>query len=594
MKELLEYIFSEIGKDRVFHTVSIDNDIEAMRTDFNVTHKIEGEEEDNVRSSIIDNFRMLFYQKDRERHYAFSTMTGATANLITEEVILDMKVYFDNGIALLIPDPIYVQEKGFTKESFMKYVDKLQIWKSDKKVQKRLAILEKFKTIIGYYVYVNDNDEAEVLDLTNMVCTLYEGQENEKSYSFVRSLVKSDTKEEFLCSTYDDDDETDHFWYIDKDTNFLGSVNQKIHDLLDTWDFKVLPGTFDLFLIQKDGKSYLYSYSHDLIYNEFDKEFTVINVLNDDPTHYHDRTLLLLHNHDIDREGQEDLLAFTPLTYTREDEKGKYIELPPYHVKSIKQIYGLDTLYLITDNPEYKKEQESPIETMDSEVEEIPDSYNGNNLPYICTLMYMDENNEFSLKELYCSSIPSTIHASKKFGVVTLTFKQDVLYNTVSFFHEFGTLYKYSYMEIATSGVKDKIQRQITAKKLEHLKRHLMDTSVTERTMEEEFTQMHNFVKVHVLENKTQKYPPVRNPIIASSYFVDMTTNKPNFDIDRIFVNNVGRYIDFRYVNDSNKTMLRKEISKFELEDIAKKQEIEDEWLRNALKENKSNLGGIL
>ena len=144
------------------------------------------------------------------------------------------------------------------------------------------------------------------------------------------------------------------------------------------------------------------------------------------------------------------------------------------------------------------------------------------------------------------------------------------------------------------SGVKDKIQRQITAKKLEHLKRHLMDTSVTERTMEEEFTQMHNFVKVHVLENKTQKYPPVRNPIIASSYFVDMTTNKPNFDIDRIFVNNVGRYIDFRYVNDSNKTMLRKEISKFELEDIAKKQEIEDEWLRNALKENKSNLGGIL
>lgn len=207
--------------------------------------------------------------------------------------------------------------------------------------------------------------------------------------------------------------------------------------------------------------------------------------------------------------------------------------------------------------------------------------------------MYMDENNEFMLKELECSSIPSTIYASRKFGVVTLTFKQDVVYNTVSFFHEFGTLYKYSYMEIATSGVKNKIQRQITAKKLEHLKRHLLDTSVTERTTEEEFTQMHNFVKVHVLENRTQEYPPVRNPIIASSYFVDMTSNKPNFDIDRIFVNNVGRYLDFRYVDNSSKTMMRKELSKKELEDMSKRQEIEDEWLKEKLNENKTNVGGI-
>ena len=105
---------------------------------------------------------------------------------------------------------------------------------------------------------------------------------------------------------------------------------------------------------------------------------------------------------------------------------------------------------------------------------------------------------------------------------------------------------------------------------------------------------MHNFVKVHVLENRTQKYPPTRNPIIASSYFVDMTTNKPNFDVDRIFVNNVGRYLDFRYINDSNKTMLRKEMSKEELNDLAKKQEIEDEWLKDKLKDNKPNLGGML
>lgn len=593
MRELLDYIFTDIGKDRVFHTVKIDNDIASMKTDFNVTHKIEGEEENKVNSSIVDNFRMLFYQKGRERHYAFSTMTGDTANLITEEVILDMKVYFNNGVALLVPDPIYVQEKGFTKESFMAYVDKLQIWKSDKKVQKRLAILEKFKTVIGFYVYVNENDEAEILDLTNTVCTLYEGQENEKSYSFIKSVVKADDKDEFLCSTYDIDDETDHFWYIDKNTKFLGSVNQKIHDLLGTWDFKVLPGTFDLFLIQKGGKSFLYSYQHNLIYNEFDKEFVVINVLNGNPKDYHTRTLLLLHNHDIDREGQEDLLAFTPLTYAKEEDKGKYIELPPYHIKSIKQIYGLDTLYLITDNPKYKKEDEIPIEEMDSEIENVPSTYNNKNLPYICTLMYMDENNEFMLKELECSSIPSTIYASRKFGVVTLTFKQDVVYNTVSFFHEFGTLYKYSYMEIATSGVKNKIQRQITAKKLEHLKRHLLDTSVTERTSEEEFTQMHNFVKVHVLENRTQEYPPVRNPIIASSYFVDMTSNKPNFDIDRIFVNNVGRYLDFRYVDNSSKTMMRKELSKKELEDMSKRQEIEDEWLKEKLNENKTNVGGI-
>ena len=593
MRELLDYIFTDIGKDRVFHTVKIDNDIASMKTDFNVTHKIEGEEENKVNSSIVDNFRMLFYQKGRERHYAFSTMTGDTANLITEEVILDMKVYFNNGVALLVPDPIYVQEKGFTKESFMAYVDKLQIWKSDKKIQKRLAILEKFKTVIGFYVYVNENDEAEILDLTNTVCTLYEGQENEKSYSFIKSVVKADDKDEFLCSTYDTDDETDHFWYIDKNTKFLGSVNQKIHDLLGTWDFKVLPGTFDLFLIQKGGKSLLYSYQNNLIYNEFDKEFVVINVLNGSPKDYHTRTLLLLHNHDIDREGQEDLLAFTPLTYAKEEEKGKYIELPPYHIKSIKQIYGLDTLYLITDNPKYKKEDEIPIEEMDSEIESVPSTYNSKNLPYICTLMYMDENNEFMLKELECSSIPSTIYASRKFGVVTLTFKQDVLYNTVSFFHEFGTLYKYSYMEIATSGVKNKIQRQITVKKLEHLKRHLLDTSVTERTTEEEFTQMHNFVKVHVLENRTQEYPPVRNPIIASSYFVDMTSNKPNFDIDRIFVNNVGRYLDFRYVDNSSKTMIRKELSKKELEDMSKRQEIEDEWLKEKLNENKTNVGGI-
>lgn len=584
MRELLDYIFDEIGKDRVFYTVGIDNDIEIMKEDFNEVHNIKEDDVKNVRSSIIENFRMLFYQKGRERHYAFSTMNGATANLITEEVVLDMKVYFDNGVALLTPDPIDVQAKGFTKESFMQYVDKLQIWKSDKKVQKRLSILEKFKTVIGYYVYVNEKDEAEILDLTNMVCTLYEGQENEKSYNFIKSIVKDDYKDEFLCSTFDEEDSTDHFWYIDKNANFLGSVNQKIHDLLGTWEFKILPGTFDLFLIQKDGKSYLYSYVHNLIYNEFDMEFDIINVLNGDPKHYHDRTLVLLHNHDIDREGKEDILAFTPLTYAREEEKGKYIELPALHVKSIKQIYGLDTLYLITDNPDYKKEEEIPIDKMDSEIEEVPNTYDKSNLPYVCTLMYMNENNEFTLKELYCSSIPSTIYASKKFGVVTLTFKQDVFYNTVSFFHEFGTLYKYSYMEISTSGVKDKIQRQITNKKLEHLKRHLLDTAVTERTSEEEFTQMHNFVKVHVLENRTQKYPPTRNPIIASSYFVDMTTNKPNFDIDRIFVNNVGRYMDFRYINDSNKTMIRKEMSKAELDDIAKKQEIEDKWLEEQLK----------
>ena len=245
---------------------------------------------------------------------------------------------------------------------------------------------------------------------------------------------------------------------------------------------------------------------------------------------------------------------------------------------------------MITDNPEYKDEEDTPIEEEDESLNVIRTDYDKNNLPYIATLMYMNENNEFTLKELPCSSIPSQIHVSKKFGVVTMTFKQDMFYNVATFFHEYGSLYKYSYMEIATRGVREKIQRQITAKKMAQLKKHLIDTSVTERTLEEEFNQMHNFIKVKVLESKNYA-DTVSEPIISSSYFVDMTDNKANFDVDRLFVNNVGRFMDFRMIDQSTYTRVRKEVSREELDSMVKRQQEDLEWVKEMMAKDK-RLGG--
>lgn len=587
MRELLEFIFDQIGKDRIFCTVPTAVSTKGLKADFKEMYDVE---EKDIDTAMIDNFRMLSYQNGLRRYYAFSTLSGNTVNLLTDEIILDMKVIYDNGVSLLIPDPIYLQEKGFTKDSFIKYVSKLNTWKSREKIKKRLEILGSFKQVIGYYVYVNKNDEADIIDLSNKVYTLYGGTEHEKSYSFVKSIIKSDKEDKFLCSTFEKDDETDHFWYIDDETNFLGSVNQQVADTLGHWDFIVMPCTYDLFLIQTNGKTLVYSYSNNLIYNEFDLEFSIINVLNSNVKDYHNRTLLLMLNHDADREGHEDILAFTPLTYHKEEEKGKYIELPAQHVKSVKQIRGLDVLYMITDNPEYVDEKDTPIEEEDESLNTIRTEYNKNNLPYIVTLMYMNENDEFTLKELPCSSIPSQIHVSKKFGVVTMTFKQDMFYNVATFFHEYGSLYKYSYMEIATRGVREKIQRQITAKKMAQLKKHLIDTSVTERTLEEEFNQMHNFVKVKVLESKNYA-DTVSEPIISSSYFVDMTDNKANFDVDRLFVNNVGRFMDFRMIDQSTYTRVRKEVSKEELDSMVKRQQEDLEWVKEMMSKD-SRLGG--
>ena len=588
MRELLQFIFDQIGRERIFCTAPTSVSTKGMKSDFKEMYNIE---EKDIDSAMIDNFRMLSYQDGMRRYYAFSTLNGNTVNLLTDEVILDMKVIYDNGVSLLIPDPVYIQEKGFTKESFIKYVSKLNTWKSKDKIRKRLEILGSFKTVIGYYIYVNINDEADILDLSNKVYTLYKDTEREKSYSFIKSLIKSDNEDKFLCSTFEEGDETDHFWYIDNEANFLGSVNQQVAETLGHWDFIVMPCTYDLFLIQTKGKTLVYSYGTNLIYNEFDMEFSIINVLNQNIEDYHKRTLLLMLNHDAEREGHEDILAFTPLTYHKEEEKGHYVELPSQHIKSIKQIRGLDVLYVITDNPDYVEEPETPLEEEDETLEKINNEYNKDNLPYVATLMYMNENDEFTLKELPCSSIPSQIHVSKRFGTVTMTFKQDMFYNVVTFFHEYGSLYKYSYMEISTTGVRNKVHRQLTAKKLAQLKKHLVDTSVTERTLEEEFNQMHNFVKVRLLENKSYSDPTIRDPIISSSYFVDMTDNKPNFDVDRIFVNNVGRFMDFRMIDQSNYSRVRKELSKQDLDDMVKREQEDLEWVKKMMKNDK-NLGG--
>lgn len=578
MRELLEFLFTQIGQDRIFVSEPVDTVVQGLKTDFMDMHNIK--HVSDVKMSIVDNFRMLYNQNGMERRYAFSTLIGNTVNLVTDEIILDMKAYFNDGLALLTPDPYYLAEKKFTRESFYKYVEKIQTWNSKTKIKKRAEILATFKTVIGFYVYVNMNNEADLLDLSRITCTLYKDTEREKAFTLVKSIMKDKHSDTFLCSTYDEDDTTDHFWYMDKNTHFLGSVNTKIANYLGHWDFKVLPGTFDLFAVQTNGKTLIYSYENNIVYNEYDLEFTILNVLNQDPIDYHSRTLILLHNNDLDREGQEDILAFSPLVYKKEEEKGKYIELPALNIRSFKQIYGLDVLYIVTDNPDYVKEEEIPVEKMDENVEDIPDTYNDNNLPYVMTLMYM-EGEEFTLKEIPCSSMPSSIHVNKDNGVVTLTFKQDVFYNVVTFFHEYSTLYKYSYMEISTSGVESKIQRKITSKKMEHLKRHLIETSLTEKTVEQEFNQMHNFLKVRVLEQKTLEDPSKQNPILSSSYFVDMTNNKPNFDIERLFINGVGRFFDFKFVNNDTKIRMRKELTREEIENTEKIYKQEMEWLKN-------------
>lgn len=577
MRELLEFLFDQIGSERVF--VSAPEILDGLKNDFVDLHEVENPKV--ISNSIIDNFRVLFFQNGMERHYAFSTLVGNTANIITTEHIIDMKVFFDNGIALLVPDPIDVQDKGFTKESFDAYINKIYQWKSQKKIEKRAEILNKFRKVVGYYIFVNEKDEADFVDLTNKVYTLYKGTEREQSYSFVRNILKDDNTDRFLCSSFVEKDTQDHFWYINADGEYLGSVNERVAAYFKTWDFKILPGTFDLFLIQIDGKSHLYSYENDLVYNTFDLEFEIINVLNPNVEDYHTRTLLLLHNHDIDRTGEEDILAFTPLAYKKPEEKGNYVTLPPEHYKSLKQIRGSDVLYLIVNNPDYVK----------PETEEEAAEFNySDNQPYLITLMYMDENDEFAIKTLPANSIPSSIYMSKKNGVITMTFRQDTIYNVVSFFHEYGTLYKYSYAEISTSGVQDKMQRKLTGKSLWKLKQHLIDTSLTERSIEEEYNQFHNFIKTKIMESQAYDSPNQNSPVIVSSYFVDMTNGVPNFDIERLFINNVGRFMDYKFIDGTMKTRVRRELSKEKVESILEEMKKEGEWL----KENKDKSANTL
>lgn len=582
MRDLLDFLFKDIGEERIFYTKNVDEELYSFKQNFVLTHNLKENELLSVQSSIIDNFRMLFFQKKNRRYYGFSTLKGDPTYLVTEEMVIDMKTFHNNGVALYLVSPEDLTKKGFTRESWDAFCDRFYNLKSQKKRQKVIDKISNMDTVIGYYVYVNEKGEADILDLSNKVCTLYVGTEKEKSMSFIRSIIKHTRKDQFLCATHTEGDTTDHFFYVDKDFNFLGSVNEKISLLLGHDDFKVHPGTYDLFAIREKGeKTSLYSYEKNLIYNEFELDFKILNVLNSDVNDYFKRTLVVMLNHDINREGNEDILAFSPLNVTKEEDKGRYVDLPTDTVRSMKQIYGTDILYCVNNNPTYET-NEIPQPELDEWLEkQITSNYDFENKPYIITLMYMNENDEFTLDEIPASSVPVSIYVTKETGTITLTFKQDVFYNVVTFFKEYYTMYKYSYMEISTSGIKEKIQRKLTGKKLQQLRNHLLETGVSERTIDDEFNQMHRFVKVKIQNERDGGREG--NNILASSYFVDLSIGEPNYDINRLFVNKTGKFLEFSFSDTSQKNFIRMENKNFNLEEYLKQRQNEEDWIRKHL-----------
>ena len=140
-----------MGPEKVYRTMDIDDQLLNLKNDFIETHQVEQMNE--ISNSIVDNYRMLYYQNGMRRHYAFSTLVGETANLITEDVIIDKEVFQGSGVALYTPDPYHLDEKGFTRESFIKFAEKMYSWKSQKKIQKRIDALAQFRTVVGYFVY---------------------------------------------------------------------------------------------------------------------------------------------------------------------------------------------------------------------------------------------------------------------------------------------------------------------------------------------------------------------------------------------------------------------------------------------------------
>lgn len=564
MRDLINFLFTQMGPEKVYRTMDIDDQLLNLKNDFIETHQVEQMNE--ISNSIVDNYRMLYYQNGMRRHYAFSTLVGETANLITEDVIIDKEVFQGSGVALYTPDPYHLDEKGFTRESFIKFAEKMYSWKSQKKIQKRIDALAQFRTVVGYFVYTNKYGEASILDLTNQVITLYKDTDKEMDKMFTKHITKSSDDDTFLCSTFKEEEKVNHYWYMDKNLMLKEEINKKVADLLGHWDFKIHPGTYDLFGIWENGKTHIYSVKYNLIYNTFDMEWRLLNVLNPDPRDYNSRTLLLLFNHDTERTDDEDRLAFTPLHPSRPEEKGKYIEIPKTQTRIMKQIIGLDIIYTIVDNPEYMELSEE--EKKDTKI-----------YPYVFTLMYMDENNEFTIKEIPAASIPVSIYVSKEYGVITLIYKQDVFYNTVSFFREVFTEYKYSYMELSTQGVREKYQKKLTAKNLAKLKAHLLETATIPKTAEDEYNQMHSFIKVRTEEEQMSQDPINANPILASSYFIDLTNMKVEYDVERMFINVIGKFVDIQYSDKSIRSRMRYIDNTFNVEEELKRIIEEREWL---------------
>lgn len=593
MKELIEFLFEQMEPASIkegkgaYYSVPVDANIAAMKNDF-VEYCQLNVDLTKIQSTIINDYRMLYYQKEIRRFYAFSTMSGATANIITDEVVLDMEAIEDSGIILYTPDPYYLTEKGFTRESFQEYARKIHSMKSKKKIKKRIDHMASFKSVVGYFVYTNKLGEASVLDLTNIVITLYKDTEMEKDKLFIKHIIKHPDKDLFLCSGYSENEDNagkQDYWYIDVDKRYLGSINERVAKVLGHWDFEIYPGSFDLFAIWDltKKKTLVYSYSKDLIYNEFDDYFKLLNILSPREEDYANRTIILLYNHDIDREGDEDILGVTPLSVIKEEDRGRYVPIHKHQTKIFKKIHGLDILYTVVENPDYVEEEDQ--EVVDEEFNDI--IYKKDSYPYIFSLMYMDEDNQFVVREIPTSSIPVTIYASKKSGIITLIYSQNVMHNVVSFFKEYYTLYKYSYIELSTSGVRENKQRKLTMKILQKLRDHLLETSTDEKTYDEEFRQMHTFINARILDEKNSPDPTNDNPIISSSYFIDLTNMVKETDVTRLFINPSGRFMDIQYIDRSISSRLRIFDPDFDLEETAKKEAEDIEWVKKMLKGDK-------
>ncbi len=574
MKEVVSFLFSQIGEDKIFRSTDIDGQLVNLKNDFIELHDIPSDKMNTIKNNIVDTYRMLFYQNGNRRHYGFSTLVGDTANLITDEVILDRHVSPNDGIIFYTPDPYFLSEKGFTRESFISFSEKIYTWKSKKKIQKRIDTLASFKSVVGYFVYTNKSGEANILDLTNQVITLYKDTDRELDKMVIKHIMKSPYGEdEFLCSTFNNDEDIQHYWYMTKDLILKTEINKQIYETLGHWDFKIYPGSYDIFVIWENNKSHLYSVKYNLIYNTFEGHWRIINVLNSNPDDYNKRTIVLLHNHDMEKEDEKDIdtLGMAPLNPNKTEEMGKYVEIPTDNAKSIKQIIGSDVLYTVVNNPEYFELTEDEQESTHLE-------------PYIFSMMYMNDEDVFTLTELPASSIPISIYLDKAHGVMTFIYKQNVFYNVVSFFKEAFTEYKYSYMEVSTQGVREAKNRKLTEKHLLDVKKHLLSTSTHNKSSEEEYRQLHTFHKIRVEEEEASTDPIDDNPILASSYFIDMTNMEVDYGVERLLLTTNGKFVDIKYSDKSISSKMRYQtpLSDFQKELDALSDD--REWLMEQLK----------